>query len=534
MNKLIIATLFILISFQGITQTTSTFRGNEQHTGVFDQTEIQNPVIKWKYRTNGQIYSSPVVCNNVLYIGSNDSYLYAISTKDGSLLWKFKTAKRIKSTPCVSNSTVFFNSSDSNFYAVDAITGAEKWHFKTGGESIFSAKNIFGINSGDLKCPDPWDFYTSSPLFYNNAVYFGSGDSSIYCLNAETGIKIWSYKTNGIVHSSPALYKDIIYCGSWDSKIYALNAKTGALIWDFQTGTDTTYNCFVGIQASPAIEDGIVYCGSRDAYLYALDAATGKVMWKNRDPHSSWLPSSVAINGDHLFSGSSDALKFYMYDKKTGNIISEYRTGIYMFASPAISGQTAVIGAMNGKLYAIDIKTGLPKWIFSTDASINSLYFNKAGDYNRESAKDIYDLGMCWEMVKSIEQIVASSGSILSSPYIENGTIYFASTDGYIYALGEGNEKCENVEITDYSNFGVQIRSANEIMYWVGKPIKVIISILDNQMKSIKTLVKEEKLAGSYNTSWNGTDEKNNIMEKGNYIVRISFDKFARYYWINR
>ncbi|OFX90130.1 MAG: hypothetical protein A2W99_17570 [Bacteroidetes bacterium GWF2_33_16] len=534
MNKTIITALIILLSIQVKAQTSSMFRGNEQHTGTFNSSEITNPVIKWKYRTNGQIYSSPVVLNNVLYIGSNDSYLYAINTEDGSLKWKFKTGRRIKSTPCVVNETVYFGSSDSSFYAVDASTGVEKWHFKTGGETIFSAKNIFGINSGGLNCPDPWDFYSSSPLYYNNAVYFGSGDSSIYCLNAENGNKIWSYKTNGIVHSSPAVYNNIVVCGSWDSKIYALDSKTGKLIWDFQSGTDTTYNCFVGIQASPAIENGIVYCGSRDANLYALEATTGNVIWKKRDPHSSWLPCSVAISGDNLYLGSSDALKFYIFDKNTGNIVSEYRTGIYTFSSPAISGQSAFIGAMNGKLYSFDIKTGFPKWIFSTDASLNSLYFNKSGDYNNENAKDIYETGMCWEMVKSIEQIVSSAGSILSSPFIENGNVYFASTDGYIYALEEGYKKSDNIEITDYSNFNIQVKSATEIIYSVGKPSRVTISVLDNKMKLIKTLVKDEKEVGSYSTSWDGTDEKNNSVAAGPYLLKISFDKYAKYYKIDK
>lgn len=534
MNKIYITALILLYSIQGISQTIPMFRGNLDHSGVFNSPEISKPVLKWKYRTGGQIYSSPVVVNNVLYVGSNDSYLYAININDGSLKWKFKTGRRIKSTPCVNNETVYFGSFDSTFYAIDAKTGAEKWHFKTGREAVFSAENIFGVKSGSLKCPDPWDFYSSSPLYYNQSVYFGSGDSSIYCLNAENGNKIWSYKTKGVVHSSPAVYNNIIYCGSWDSKIYALDAQTGELIWDYQTGTDTLRNCFVGIQASPAISDGIVYCGSRDAYMYALDAKSGKVIWKNKDPYSSWMPSSTAIKDDHLYSGSSDALRFYIFDKNNGNIISEYKTGIYTFSSPSVSGNTAYIGAMNGKLYAFDTNTGFPKWIFSTDASLNSLYLTKTGDYNNENLNDIFEFGMCWEMTKIIEQIVSSAGSILSSPFINNGIIYFASTDGSIYALENGNTPSQNIEFFDFSNFKSEVKSINEINYSFDKTSKVSILVLNEQMKPIKSLVKEEKQGGSYTTGWNGTNEKNMDAATGTYFIKISLGKYAKYYRVEK
>jgi parallel beta-helix repeat protein len=41
--------------------------------------------IRWSYETEGPIYSSSVIHNNVLYVGSFDHYLYAIRTNDKSL-----------------------------------------------------------------------------------------------------------------------------------------------------------------------------------------------------------------------------------------------------------------------------------------------------------------------------------------------------------------------------------------------------------------------------------------------------------------
>ncbi len=520
--------LLLLATFSSFSQNEATFRGSSNRNGVFESEDIAKPTLKWKYRTTGQVYSSPVVDNGTLYVGSNDSYLYAINTADGTLKWRFKTGRRIKSTPCVINEVVYFGSFDSTFYAVNAVTGNELWRFKTGGETTFSANNIFGIKSGGMKCPDPWDFYSSSLIYFDKAVYFGSGDSSIYCLNATTGAMQWSYKTSGIVHSSPAIADNIVYCGSWDSKIYAINAKSGKLIWDFQTGIDTVYNCFVGIQASPVVVDGIVYCGSRDAYLYALDAKTGKVIWKQKDQYSSWLPSFVAVKGDFLYVGSSDALRFYVFNRKSGSAVSEYRTGIYTFSSPAITSKLAYIGSMNGKLYAFDIKTGLPQWIFSTDASLSSLYFSKDGDYLNDNAKDVYEQGTCWEMIKSIEQIVSSAGSILSSPYIADGVLYFTSTDGYIYALENGDSSSDNIEYMNSEKYQANV-NANEISFTIAEPTKVSISVLSSDKTSVKSLLKEDKQLGTYTITWDGTDKSNKKVLSGEYLCKFTFGKYVTY-----
>jgi len=66
----------------------------------------------------------------------------------------------------------------------------------------------------------------SSPAVSNGVVYIGSGDLSIYALDAATGAKIWSYQTVGSVYSSPAVSNGVVYIGSGDYSIYALDATT--------------------------------------------------------------------------------------------------------------------------------------------------------------------------------------------------------------------------------------------------------------------------------------------------------------------
>jgi parallel beta-helix repeat protein len=57
--------------------------GSENHS--IYAIDYEKGRIRWSYKTDGPIYSSPVLDNNVLYVGSFDHYLYAIRTNDKTL-----------------------------------------------------------------------------------------------------------------------------------------------------------------------------------------------------------------------------------------------------------------------------------------------------------------------------------------------------------------------------------------------------------------------------------------------------------------
>jgi hypothetical protein len=55
------------------------FRGGVNHSGVYDAAGVPRLTgAKWKFHTNGYVFSSPAVANGVVYVGSSDGNLYAI------------------------------------------------------------------------------------------------------------------------------------------------------------------------------------------------------------------------------------------------------------------------------------------------------------------------------------------------------------------------------------------------------------------------------------------------------------------------
>jgi len=410
------------------------FRGNPEHTGVYESIGVpQLKKVKWKFHAGGPVVSSAAVADGTAYVGSNDHHLYAIDVESGAVRWKFDAAGRVASSPAVSGALVYFASYDSNFYAVDAASGRLRWKFQTAGERRFAGKHLHGAEPAGETMPDPFDVYLSSPIVVDRRVYFGSGDGHVYALDAATGKLDWKFKTGDVVHASPAVSGATVYVGSWDSYFYALDAATGKERWRFKTGEDhETYNQ-VGIQSSAAVVDGVVYFGCRDSNLYALDAKSGQKKWAFNNK-GSWVITSPAVVGGRVYFATSDSSVFYALDAKSGAVQFSLKfKGWPFFSSPAVAGDTLYIGSHEGKLLAVDLRSGKVAWTFQTEGSMkNGAAYTKAdGSPNYEAAFDdsFYD-----GMVVGVDRML-TVGTILSSPVIARNVVLVGSTDGNLYAL---------------------------------------------------------------------------------------------------
>jgi cell division septation protein DedD len=66
----------------------------------------------------GYFYSTPAVAGNIVYIGTTDSYVFALNAFNGSIIWSYHTGGFMFSSPAVSNSVVYIGSYDGKIYAL--------------------------------------------------------------------------------------------------------------------------------------------------------------------------------------------------------------------------------------------------------------------------------------------------------------------------------------------------------------------------------------------------------------------------------
>ena len=434
MRSRTVTTLFLVTAFalpHCAHGQTAMFRGGPDHSGVYVSAAPSLETVAWKFRTRGRVISSPAVVGNTVYIGSTDGSVYAINRADGTQRWKFDTKGPVNSSPAVHNGLVYFGSVDGNFYAVTADSGRMRWTFATKGERRFTAPGIHGAIPRTERMPDPFDLFLSSPAIANNTVYFGSGDQNVYALDASTGVRKWTFPTGDVVHASPAVVDGVVYIGSWDRNVYAIDATSGREKWRYTTGNDTTIYNQIGIASSAAIVGDIVLVGGRDGKFHAIDRATGKGRWIC-DNKGGWTIASPAVRNGVVYFPTSDGTRFKALDVATGAPKFDLQTKYVSFSSPALAGDVALFGTSDGYLNAVDVKAGTVLARFQTDGSKeNGL---KYMDENGRMRGNMYPDNTLDGMMVGMRNMM-TMGSVLSSPVVVDGVVYFGSTDGHLYAV---------------------------------------------------------------------------------------------------
>jgi outer membrane protein assembly factor BamB len=224
-----------------------------------------------------------------------------------------------------------------------------------------------------------------------------------------------------------------LYIGSWDGQLYAIDAETGQQKWAFKAGQDPQYHNQVGFQSSPAVVDGTVYVGCRDAHVYALDATSGRKKW-DYPTSKSWVNGTPAVRDGTVYVGTSDTSRFMALDARTGRLRFSYTAGAYIFSSAALAGDLAYFGSHDGRLYAVDAKTGALAWQFQTEGSKRDPLeiLNEDGSLNREAMTPTF--GDFQDMYVDFYRFV-SVGAIMGSPAVDQGVVFVGSMDGNLYAL---------------------------------------------------------------------------------------------------
>jgi outer membrane protein assembly factor BamB len=345
---------------------------------------VRNGALIWKYATLSSDTGSGIQSSLTLtregyaIFGSLDSYVYCL--KDGLLLWSVKTGSAIRGSATVVDTTLYIGSTDSKLYAIDTLNGKILWTYVTGGAIV------------------------STPGIANGYIYFGSSDQYVYCLT-NAGLLQWRYSTGGAVHASPAI-GDSVYITSEDQYIYALDPILGTRKWRTLLDTSPT---------SPTLgNNGRLYVATL-ANLYTLNnlgSIVSKYISGSRaSPTLSRETTLYLCSGEHIYSiqntisnvtissgwftfGQNNQRQSSYAGAISGLLLIRKRFFLEpIFSSPSILQNILYIGG-GSKLYAIDTISNEILWSYTTDGIVNS-----------------------------------------SPTILADGTIFFGSTDGYIYSV---------------------------------------------------------------------------------------------------
>ena len=332
----------IILLVRPVQRTAARYVSTTPQSAAASPGSAEARAVLWSQPTGGYIESGPAVANGVVYVGSDDTKVYAMNAATGKVIWSYPTSGAIDSGPVVAGGGVYIGSQGRRVYAIKA-SGKLLWSYSTSGA------------------------VESKPTVTGGTVYVGDDYDNVYAINSATGKLRWSYSTGGNVTSSPAVTNGLLYVGSDDHTVYAIVAATGELRWSYRTGGS--------VDSSPAVAGGTVYIGSDDRNLYALNAASGKLLWSY--PTGGAVDSGPTVVSGTIYVASEGRGVYSVY--ASGKLRWFFATRAADKSSPAVVDGTVYLGDNSGRVYAINAASGKLRWYYLTRGNVTSSPVVKQG-----------------------------------------------------------------------------------------------------------------------------------------------------------
>ena len=365
----------------GVYQVRVQARDNRSGTSAWS---LDHPVtisnegtLRWRYQTGSAVTGSQAVAaDGTIYVGSAGDKLTAVNP-DGTRLWEYSAGDQGGfDSPALA--------ADGTIYASHAMDGESDllYALNPGGTRKWTFPVPSGYSPGHITVGDDGTVYVAA-----------GGNSKFYAVNPD-GSQKWMFEMGSEVsgNAAPPIAADgTAYCGGWWSSSLSAVTPSGSQSW----------SCYIdgGVESGPAIgADGTIYVssvvdrvgGSQPSYLYAIRPG-GSEYWSYQASGHIRCSPTIGADGSVYFGTQNGRLYALRAD---GSLKWDNSAGASIWtSSPVIDGNGVIyVGTSDRRLLAFD-PDGTLRWTYTAGGPV---------------------------------------GPLAIGP---DGTIYFGSSDGYLYAV---------------------------------------------------------------------------------------------------
>ena len=198
----------------------------------------------WQFETGGEVLSSPASDGDVIYVGSNDGFLYALDAAAGTERWRVALDTSISASPCIVDGSIVVPDDEGTVYSVAKANGRIEWRTATSSRA------------------SPSNTLPSSPAAADGTVFVGSVDGTVTALDAADGSVVWQTDTDDGVLADPVVVDGHIYVGDRSGGLYAFSAESGAIVWQEQVSGETAGLAVVSSRLLVTTDDDTLYAFS--------------------------------------------------------------------------------------------------------------------------------------------------------------------------------------------------------------------------------------------------------------------------------
>lgn len=204
----------------------------------------------WTFEAEDKIWSPASVSNGIVYFGSLDQKVYALSLSDGEKLWSVDVGGAVVGSPLLLNGSVFVGTLNRKFVALDAVTGEERWDFSSG------------------------DWFWASPISDGTTIYAATLGGTVYALNPVNGDTVrpkWEETVSGGIVARPLLVDDKLIVVTEDGVVHELRTSNGE--------AQRVETLEEGVRADFVVKDGVLILVDNKGIVRAIDLADEDEIW---------------------------------------------------------------------------------------------------------------------------------------------------------------------------------------------------------------------------------------------------------------
>ena len=315
-------------------------------------------------------FSTPVVVDHTLYIGSSAGYFYSVDVAKDRTLWMKKTSGGIESPAAVDETAAYVGDIKGTMYAFNRTNGEIVWRTHLGGEMLgqplvvgprlyvatidgrlFALERSSGTELWHTDTMERQTGFTvrrqSSPIYYNGMIIFGTSQGTLVAYR-EDGARVWTRLLGNPqaqvmdVDSRPVLMNDRLYASSADGMLFCIDPKSGAPVWSVPAGgaNDVLY------------DEGKIFA-SGSGTLSRIDPDSGEIAWE-QNFETAEISSPVAGNGYLAVVSTNE--KIYLVDKDTGDMLYERYIRRGSYGDPIVEGDTIYVLSNSSRLFSFQVK----------------------------------------------------------------------------------------------------------------------------------------------------------------------------------
>ncbi len=391
-------------------------------TAQLTREDVSGLELKWAFDFPGatRARSQPTIYGDVVYVGSQHGFVYALDLESGCAYWRFKADAEVRSAISIAASEnkaspmLYFGDTAGNVYGVSGADGKLVWRSALDDHPEATITGSLRYYDGRLYVPMSSREWASAAdpsyaccTFRGGIVAFSAGDGallwksySIPALPADTGRRnpldvpviapsgapIWNAPTVDVE-------RGLLYVGTGESytspaaatsdAVLAFAIETGRLVWSKQLTAGDAWNmsCFIGSSYNCPEENGPDMDIGAPPVLISLPSG---------EQGSAGTAAGKASTGkDILVVGQKNGFVYGLDPDNKGAIVWKRKVGLGGYAGGihwglatdgttvyAPNADTDFIGRYDGErfpgVFALDAATGKQLWFTRAQADCSS------------------------------------------------------------------------------------------------------------------------------------------------------------------